>query len=243
MHSLLNVSNLTAGYGYGPDIVHDFSLSLNKSEVKCIIGPNGAGKSTLLKSIAGILKPRSGEIFFDGEMISEKEAYLIMRLGICFLPQERAIFPNLTVAENLRMCAYSIEEDKNLAEARIKEATEMFPVLGQRLKQIAGTMSGGQQQQLVYARAFTIKPKIILIDEPSLGLAPALVEQTFNHITQIASSGIAVLLVEQNAIRGLETAGYGVVMNLGKLVFEKPANEVLKDQSLRELYLGKALEK
>ena len=236
MHSLLNISNLTAGYGYGPDIVHDFSLSLNKSEVKCIIGPNGAGKSTLLKSIAGILKPRSGEIFFDGEKISEKEAYLIMRLGICFLPQERAIFPNLTVAENLRMCAYSIK-DKNLAEARIKEATEMFPILGQRLKQIAGTMSGGQQQQLVYARAFTIKPKIILIDEPSL------VEQTFNHITQIASSGIAVLLVEQNAIRGLETAGYGVVMNLGKLVFEKPANEVLKDQSLRELYLGKALVK
>ena len=112
MHSLLNISNLSAGYGYGPDIVRNFSLSLNKSEVKCIIGPNGAGKSTLLKSIAGILKPRSGEIFFDGEKISEKEAYLIMRLGICFLPQEKAIFPNLTVAENLRMCAYSIK-DKN----------------------------------------------------------------------------------------------------------------------------------
>ncbi len=220
----------------------DVSLQLNRGDRLVLVGPNGAGKSTLLKSIAGILKPRSGEIFFDGEKISEKEAYLIMRLGICFLPQERAIFPNLTVAENLRMCAYSIK-DKNLAEARIKEATEMFPILGQRLKQIAGTMSGGQQQQLVYARAFTIKPKIILIDEPSLGLAPSLVEQTFNHITQIASSGIAVLLVEQNAIRGLETAGYGVVMNLGKLVFEKPANEVLKDQSLRELYLGKALVK
>jgi len=213
MNSLLNINNLTAGYGYGPDIVCDFSLRLNKSEVKCIIGPNGAGKSTLLKSIAGVLKPRSGEIFFDGEKISEKEAYQIMRLGICFLPQEKAIFPNLTVAENLRMCAYSIK-DKKVAKARIKEAIEMFPVLGQRLKQIAGTMSGGQQQQLVYARAFTIKPKIIMID-----------------------------LVEQNAIRGLETAGYGVVMDLGKLVFEKPAKEVLQDQSLRELYLGKALKK
>ena len=127
MNSLLNINNLTAGYGYGPDIVRDFSLTLNKSEVKCIIGPNGAGKSTLLKSIAGILKPRSGEIFFDGEKISEKEAYQIMRLGICFLPQERAIFPNLTVADNLRMCAYSIK-DKKVAEARIKEAIEMFPV-------------------------------------------------------------------------------------------------------------------
>ena len=231
MTSLLSIRNVTAGYGYGPDIVHDFSLSLNESEVKCIIGPNGAGKSTLLKAVAGILKPRSGDIFFE-----------IMRLGICFLPQERAIFPNLTVAENLRMCAYSIK-DKALAASRIKAAIGMFPVLGQRLKQIAGTMSGGQQQQLVYARAFTIKPKIILIDEPSLGLAPSLVEQTFSHIKQIASSGIAVLLVEQNAIKGLQTSGYGVVMDLGKLVFEKPANEVLQDQSLRDLYLGKALKK
>ena len=140
------------------------------------------------------------------------------------------------------MCAYSIK-DKALAASRIKAAIVMFPVLGQRLKQIAGTMSGGQQQQLVYARAFTIKPKIILIDEPSLGLAPSLVEQTFSHIKQIASSGIAVLLVEQNAIKGLQTSGYGVVMDLGKLVFEKPANEVLQDPSLRDLYLGKALKK
>jgi branched-chain amino acid transport system ATP-binding protein len=242
MTGLLSIRNVTAGYGYGPDIVHDFSLSLNESEVKCIIGPNGAGKSTLLKAVAGILKPRSGDIFFEGENISGKEAYQIMRLGICFLPQERAIFPNLTVEENLRMCAYSIK-DKALAKARIEAAIGMFPVLGQRLKQIAGTMSGGQQQQLVYARAFTIKPKIILIDEPSLGLAPSLVEQTFNHIKQIAASGIAVMLVEQNAIKGLQTSGYGVVMDLGKLVFEKPANEVLQDQSLRDLYLGKALKK
>ena len=242
MHSLLQVKDLNTGYGYGPDIIHDFSFSIEKKEVKCIIGPNGAGKSTLLKAIAGILKPRSGEIVFDGEKISGKEAYQIMRLGICFLPQERAIFPNMTVAENLRMCAYSIK-NKQTAEIRIREAIDMFPVLGQRLHQLAGTMSGGQQQQLVYARAFTIKPKIILIDEPSLGLAPALVEQTFEHIKQIASSGIAALLVEQNAFRGLQTAEYGIVMDLGRLVFEKPASEVLQDQRIRELYLGRALSK
>ena len=127
-----------------------------------------------------------------------------MRLGICLHPQERAIFPNLTVEENLRMCAYSIKE-KALATTRIEAAIGMFPVLGQRLKQIAGTMSGGQQQQLVYARAFTIKPKIILIDEPSLGLAPSLVEQTFNHIKQIAASGIAVIPVSYTHLRAHET--------------------------------------
>ena len=238
MTSLLSIRNVTAGYGYGPDIVHDFSLSLNESEVKCIIGPNGAGKSTLLKAVAGILKPRSGDIFFEGENISGKEVYQIMKLGICFLPQERAIFPNMTVAENLKMGTYSLQ-DKKLAEERIREAIETFPVLGERLHQVSGTLSGGQQQQLVYARAFAIQPKLMLIDEPSLGLAPALVEQTFQHIANIASSGIAVILVEQNAFRGLEAADYGVVMDLGKLVFEKPANEVLQDQRIRELYLGK----
>ena len=238
MTNLLDMRNLVAGYGYGPDIIHDFNLQIKKSEVKCIIGPNGAGKSTVLKAITGVLKPRSGAVEFEGKDIAGKEAYQIMRQGICFLPQERAIFPNMTVAENLKMGTYSLQ-DKNLAEERIREAIETFPVLGERLHQLSGTLSGGQQQQLVYARAFAIQPKLMLIDEPSLGLAPALVEQTFQHIANIASSGIAVILVEQNAFRGLEAADYGVVMDLGKLVFEKPANEVLQDQRIRELYLGK----
>jgi len=239
MTNLLDMRNLVAGYGYGPDIIHDFNLQIKKSEVKCIIGPNGAGKSTVLKAITGVLKPRSGAVEFEGKDIAGKEAYQIMRQGICFLPQERAIFPNMTVAENLKMGTYSLQ-DKRLAEERIRHAIETFPVLGERLHQLSGTLSGGQQQQLVYARAFAIQPKLMLIDEPSLGLAPALVEQTFQHIANIASSGIAVILVEQNAFRGLEAADYGVVMDLGKLVFEKPANEVLQDQRIRELYLGKA---
>ena len=239
MTNLLDMRNLVAGYGYGPDIIHDFNLQIKKSEVKCIIGPNGAGKSTVLKAITGVLKPRSGAVEFEGKDIAGKEAYQIMRQGICFLPQERAIFPNMTVAENLKMGTYSLQ-DKRLAEERIHHAIETFPVLGERLHQLSRTLSGGQQQQLVYARAFAIQPKLMLIDEPSLGLAPALVEQTFQHIANIASSGIAVILVEQNAFRGLEAADYGVVMDLGKLVFEKPANEVLQDQRIRELYLGKA---
>ena len=239
MTNLLDMRNLVAGYGYGPDIIHDFNLQIKKSEVKCIIGPNGAGKSTVLKAITGVLKPRSGAVEFEGKDIAGKEAYQIMRQGICYLPQERAIFPNMTVAENLKMGTYSLQ-DKRLAEERIRHAIETFPVLGERLHQLSGTLSGGQQQQLVYARAFAIQPKLMLIDEPSLGLAPALVEQTFQHIANIASSGIAVILVEQNAFRGLEAADYGVVMDLGKLVFEKPANEVLQDQRIRELYLGKA---
>ena len=238
MNTILKMKNVNAGYGNGPDILKGVNLTLNQKEIKCIIGPNGAGKSTVLRAIAGILIPRTGFVEFNGQKINGLEAFQIMRLGICFLPQDRAIFDTLNVYENLWMAGYTIK-DKNDLKQRLEEVLETFPILKQRLNQYAGTMSGGEQQQLIFARAIILQPKVMLIDEPSLGLAPSTVEQAFQHIEKIASTGVSILLVEQNARRGLSSSHTGTVMDLGKVVFEKKAQDVLNDARIGELYLGK----
>ena len=239
---MLKIENVVAGYGYGPDIIKNINLELNKGDIQCIIGPNGAGKSTVLKAIAGIIKPRNGSVVFNsdnGEInLSGMETYKIMKTGLCFIPQDRSLFTTLTVAENLAMAGYTLT-DKQELKIRTEEVLETFPRLKERLSQYAGTMSGGEQQQLIFARAIILKPRVILIDEPSLGLAPAIVEQAFQHIENIASLGVSILLVEQNARRGLSSSNYGTVMDLGEIVFEKKANEVLNDDRIQELYLGK----
>jgi len=239
---MLKLENVVAGYGYGPDIIKNINLELNKGDIKCIIGPNGAGKSTVLKAIAGIIKPRNGAVVFnseDGDVnLSGMETYKIMKTGLCFIPQDRSLFTTLTVAENLAMAGYTLT-DKQELKIRTEEVLETFPRLKERLSQYAGTMSGGEQQQLIFARAIILKPRVILIDEPSLGLAPAIVEQAFQHIENIASKGVSILLVEQNARRGLSSSNYGTVMDLGEIVFEKDASEVLNDDRIQELYLGK----
>jgi branched-chain amino acid transport system ATP-binding protein len=239
---MLKIENVVAGYGYGPDIIKNINLELNKGDIKCIIGPNGAGKSTVLKAIAGIIKPRNGSVIFNSENgeinLSGMETYKIMKTGLCFIPQDRSLFGTLTVAENLTMAGYTLG-DKQELKIRTEEVLETFPRLKERLSQYAGTMSGGEQQQLIFARAIILKPRVILIDEPSLGLAPAIVEQAFQHIENIASQGVSILLVEQNARRGLSSSNYGTVMDLGEIVFEKEANEVLNDDRIQELYLGK----
>jgi branched-chain amino acid transport system ATP-binding protein len=239
---MLKLENVVAGYGYGPDIIKNINLELNKGDIKCIIGPNGAGKSTVLKAIAGIIKPRNGTVVFNsdnGEInLSGMETYKIMKTGLCFIPQDRSLFSTLTVSENLTMAGYTLN-DKQEVKNRTEEVLETFPRLRERLSQYAGTMSGGEQQQLIFARAIILKPRVILIDEPSLGLAPAIVEQAFQHIENIAKTGVSILLVEQNARRGLSSSNYGTVMDLGEIVFEKEANEVLNDDRIQELYLGK----
>lgn len=239
---MLKLENVVAGYGYGPDIIKNINLELNKGDIKCIIGPNGAGKSTVLKAIAGIIKPRNGTVVFNsdnGEInLSGMETYKIMKTGLCFIPQDRSLFSTLTVSENLAMAGYTLD-DKQEVKNRTEEVLETFPRLKERLSQYAGTMSGGEQQQLIFARAIILKPRVILIDEPSLGLAPAIVEQAFQHIENIAKKGVSILLVEQNARRGLSSSNYGTVMDLGEIVFEKEANEVLNDDRIQELYLGK----
>lgn len=237
MNELLRVSGITAGYGDGPAIIDDASITVEPGKVHCIIGPNGAGKSTLLKAISGMLRIREGEVVFKGEKLNGLRPDQIMRKGIAFVPQERALFPKMTVRENLRMGGF-ILTDKSELERRIGEVMERFPILKERSDQLAGTMSGGQQQTLAMARTLIIKPEIVMLDEPSLGLAPKIVKEMFEIMRVMASEGITLLVVEQNALMGLKHADRGVVLDLGRTIFEGPAKEVLADPRIQELYLG-----
>jgi branched-chain amino acid transport system ATP-binding protein len=239
MPDLLEVRDVVAGYGRGPAILTGTSLTVRPGQVQCIIGPNGAGKSTLLKAISGLLPVRSGEILFEGERIDGLRPDQILRKGICFVPQERALFPRMTVRENLRMGGFVID-DKKVLESRIEEVLQQFPILRERAQQRAGTMSGGQQQMLAMARTLIVKPKIVMLDEPSLGLAPKIVQQMFEIMHMLKDRGMTVILVEQNAIMGLNNSTWGAVLDLGKTLFEGPAPEVLADPRIKELYLGKA---
>lgn len=237
MTELLEVEGITAGYGDGPAILDGTTLSVQPGKIHCIIGPNGAGKSTLLKAIVGMLKVRQGDVRFNGESIVGLRPDQILRKGICFVPQERALFPKMTVRENLRMGGYSMP-DKSDLERRIDKIEEQFPILKERRDQHAGTMSGGQQQTLAMARTMILKPQIVMLDEPSLGLAPKIVAEVFEIMRMMAQEGITILLVEQNAMMGLKHADWGVVLDLGRTLFEGPAKEVLADPRIQELYLG-----
>lgn len=237
--SLLEVRNVVAGYGGGPSILKGVDLTVQPGQVQCIIGPNGAGKSTLLKAISGLLTPREGEIIFKGERIDHLRPDQVLREGICFVPQERALFPHMTVRENLRMGGY-VMQDRELLERRIDEVFEMFPILKERSGQKAGTMSGGQQQMLTMGRTLVLKPEIVMLDEPSLGLAPKIAQQIFDIMRLFTESGMTVLLVEQNARKGLQYSDWGCVLDLGKTMFDGPADTILSDPRIQELYLGKS---
>ncbi len=237
MHELLQVTNITAGYGDGPAILDGASLTVEPGKVHCIIGPNGAGKSTLLKSICGMLKIRKGDVILKGKRLNGMRPDQILREGICFVPQERALFPKMTVRENLRMGGFILNDQKEL-QRRVDEILERFPMLKEKADQHAGTMSGGQQQTLAMARTLIIKPSIVMLDEPSLGLAPKVIQEMFDIMKMMSSDGITVLLVEQNALMGLKNSDWGVVLDLGRTLFEGPAPDILADPRVRELYLG-----
>ncbi|MDQ3560259.1 MAG: ABC transporter ATP-binding protein [Pseudomonadota bacterium] len=239
MPELLEIRDVVAGYGSGPSILNGATLTVRPGQVQCIIGPNGAGKSTLLKAIVGLLPLREGEILFKGESIAGLRPDQILRKGICFVPQERALFPRMSVRENLRMGGYVLS-DKHVLEKRLESVLEQFPILRERAHQHAGTMSGGQQQMLAMARTLIVEPEIVMLDEPSLGLAPQIVQQMFEIMHMLSARGMTVILVEQNAIMGLKNAHWGSVLDLGRTLFEGPAAEVLADPRIQELYLGKA---
>lgn len=234
----LNVEAIYAGYGSGPNILKGLSLTVESNKTYCIIGPNGAGKSTLLKVVAGLLKPREGQIKFNGEVISGLRPDQIMQRGLCYVPSDRSLFPDMTVKENLRMGGYVLRNPR-MVEQRVEEVFAMFPVLKEKRSQLAKTLSGGQQQLCAVARAMILKPDMIMLDEPSLGLSPKVVQQIFGTITELRSQGMTILLVEQNARKGLQIADQGVVLDLGTNSFERPAAEVLQDPRIQELYLGK----
>ncbi len=235
---LLEIDNVVAGYGRGPDILQGLTATIEEGQVVCIIGPNGAGKSTLLKLISGLIHPRSGEVRLRGESIGHMRPDQILQQGICFVPQERSLFPTMTVRENIRMGGY-VMQDKAELERRIDEVFETFPRLRERASQKARTLSGGEQQMLAMGRTLVLQPNIVMLDEPSLGLAPQIVEQVFSIMRLFTEKGMTVLLVEQNARKGLEFSDWCCVLDLGTMLFEGAADEVLDDPRIQELYLGK----
>jgi branched-chain amino acid transport system ATP-binding protein len=234
----LIIENIVAGYGSGPNILRDLSLTVTSGKTYCIIGPNGAGKSTLIKVIAGLIKPREGRITYKGGLISGLRPDQIMQQGICYVPSDRSLFPDMTVKENLRMGGYVLRKPR-LVEQRIEDIFAQFPILKEKSSQLAKTLSGGQQQLTAIARTMVLEPELIMLDEPSLGLAPKVVQQIFGTIAQLRQKGLTIILVEQNARKGLQNADQGVVLDLGTNSFERPAEEVLQDPRIQELYLGK----
>jgi branched-chain amino acid transport system ATP-binding protein len=238
--ALLEVEEVVAGYGAGPDILTGVSVSIEEGTSYCIVGPNGAGKSTLLRAIAGFLKPRAGQIRLDGVVMNGSRPDQMLSAGVCFVPQDPSLFPMMTVRENLAMGGYLID-DRGLLRQRMDMVFETFPILAERRGQNAGTLSGGEQQMVTLGRALMIEPKLVMIDEPSLGLAPMIADQIFEKIRGFRDLGITVVLVEQNAVKGLEAVDWGIVLDLGSKEFEGRADGILADPRIRELYLGKAV--
>jgi branched-chain amino acid transport system ATP-binding protein len=233
---LLVAESLTAGYGR-MDILHDVSLTVDVHEIVSIIGPNGAGKSTAFKTIVGFLRPRTGRVMFNGEAITGLRPDLVLRRGLAYVPQGRIVFPQMTVLENLEMGAY-IERDPARVAAALEQVYALFPILAERRKQTAGTMSGGEQQMVAIARALMTSPRLILLDEPSLGLSPKFVTLIFEKLVDMRQAGYTLMLVEQNATRALGIADRAYVLELGRNRLEGPGQRLLADPEVKRLYLG-----
>jgi ABC-type branched-subunit amino acid transport system ATPase component len=235
-HPLLAAEGIHAGYGK-LEILHDVSLEVRPGEIVSIIGPNGAGKSTAFKSIVGLLRPRAGAVRFKDQDITGLRPDLVLRRGLAYVPQGRIVFPQMTVLENLEMGAY-IERDGRRVEAALQRVYGLFPVLAERRQQKAGTMSGGEQQMVAIARALMTTPSLILLDEPSLGLAPRFVSLIFDKLAEMRGVGYTLMLVEQNAARALAIADRGYVLELGRNRFHGRGRELLEDPEVKRLYLG-----
>jgi branched-chain amino acid transport system ATP-binding protein len=231
----LQVREVRSGY-QDIEVLKGISLDILNSQITCMIGPNGAGKSTVLKTIYGILKARTGEILFKGERIDGQSPLEILKRGISYVPQGRAIFPLMTVEENLQMGAF-IRKDSRITND-IVDLTEKFPILGERRNTLAGNLSGGEAQILVLAMGLLLEPKLMLLDEPSMGLSPQSVGLIFRIIKQINEMGTTILMVEQNARRALEISHHAFVLELGKIRFDGTGEEILNNTELRKVYLG-----
>ena len=231
---LLYTEDLVAGYVPEVDILNGVSIKVSEGEIATVIGPNGAGKSTLIKTIFGLLRPRKGLVQLDGEDITALEPHSIARRGMSYVPQLDNVFPSLTVEENLRMGAF----ESASAQERTDQMYELFPRLGERRRQAAGTMSGGERQMVAMARSLMPDPQVLLLDEPSAGLAPAFVDAIFEKVEDINRAGVTIVMVEQNARRALAMSHRGYVLDLGQDRFEGKGSELLNDPKVAELYLG-----
>jgi len=232
--ALLLTDSVVAGYLPEVDILNGVSIRVSEGEVVTVIGPNGAGKSTLIKTIFGLLHPRSGRIEFEGEDIAGSKPHDITRRGLSYVPQLDNVFPTLTVEENLELGSL----DRSKTDAQMERMYDLFPRLGERRTQAAGTMSGGERQMVAMARALMPDPKVLLLDEPSAGLAPAFVDAIFEKVEDVNRAGVTIVMVEQNARRALTMSDRGYVLDLGQDRFEGPGSELLNDPKVAELYLG-----
>ena len=235
MSKILEIKDLSVSYG-GIEAIKNISLEVEAGSIVTLIGSNGAGKSSTLRSIAGIVKAKSGEVLFEGENILGLSPDQIVKRGVTLVPEGRRVFPNLTVAENLHVGAYLRKDD---IKPDLEYVYELFPRLKERSWQFAGTLSGGEQQMLAVGRALMARPKLIMMDEPSLGLAPLIVQGIFDIIRTINKAGITVLLIEQNANMALKVADYAYVMQTGEITLSGTGAELLENEEVKEAYLGK----
>lgn len=235
---MLIVNNLHSGYGKG-NVLKGINLLVNKNEIVCILGANGAGKSTLLKSISGLVSVTQGNIIFNGLDITNEKPEMIVELGISHVPEGRQIFSNLTVYQNLILGGYVHRSNKKLNQEMMNYCFSLFPILKNRIKQRAGTMSGGEQQMLAIARGLMSKPKLLLLDEPSLGLAPFIVNKIMEVIKGLKSNDMGIIIVEQNVSSVLKIADRGYIMQTGKIIYEGTAEDILKNNIVKEFYLSK----
>ncbi|WP_310447866.1 ABC transporter ATP-binding protein [Thiobacillus sp.] len=236
MSALLSVSRLSVAYG-GIQAVRDLSLEVAPGEMVCLIGANGAGKTTTLKALSGLIAPQSGSVQLDGQPLAGLPAHAIARRGMALVPEGRGVFPRMTVAENLLMGAYSRSDRAGIA-GDLDQVYGLLPRLTERRAQMAGLLSGGEQQMLALGRAMMARPRLLLLDEPSMGLAPLMVQAVFDIIRQIAASGVAVLLIEQNAHLALKTCARGYVLETGSITLSGPATELAANPAVRHAYLG-----
>jgi branched-chain amino acid transport system ATP-binding protein len=236
---MLRIENLSVHYG-GIHALQGASFEVPEGKIVTLIGANGAGKSTSLKAIVGLVKPSSGTITLNGESLASLATKDIVRRGVVLAPEGRRIFPNLTTEENLALGAFA-RNDKAGVEADKRKMFQLFPRLEERRKQKAGTMSGGEQQMLAVARALMSRPKLLMMDEPSLGLAPLIVKMIFDIVRTIAAEGTTILLVEQNAKAALEIADFGYVLETGRITMSGPGKELLANDGVRKAYLGEGL--
>lgn len=236
---LLEMQNIVAGYG-GGDILKGVELSVEKGSITCIVGPNGAGKSTVMRVVSGLLKPRLGEITFDGQPIARMKPRQILALGIVQVPQTHSLFTSMTVRENVWLGAFMLNDTK-LVNRRLSEVEDLFPIVKNRANEKAGSLSGGQQRLVEFARCLMLDPTLILLDEPSVGLDPQTLKLVFETVTLMKNTGRTILMVEQNVRAGLGIATHGVVMESGKVRLKGTHRDILNNPEIGHLYLGGTL--